>query len=97
MIYGSKGVDVEGLWLPGQPKSIGKPGGQIIIGGQVIADTIQCVHCNCHWVPVQGSGKVRGFCNGCMGPVCGQQKCIPCIPWEKKLDRNDKWRKKYSS
>ena len=80
--------------MPGQPEFIRNPGGHIIIGGQEIAMTLQCAHCNCQWVPIRGSGKTRGFCLNCKGAVCGKRHCIEhCVPWEKKLDTNDKLRR----
>ncbi len=48
-------------------------------------DTRQCVHCGCHWEVSPGSGKTRGFCRNCMGPICGQ-RCAVCYPMEKQLD-----------
>ena len=88
------GVNIKGVWLPGDPEYVRNPGGHIIVDGQDIAMTIQCVHCNCQWVPIRGSGKTRGFCLNCKGPICGKQECIgTCLPWEKKLDNDDKLRK----
>ena len=46
--------------------------------------TIQCRHCGRHWVPSPGSGKVRGYCARCNGPVCGPRcggKCVPVEAW----------------
>ncbi len=51
----------------------------------VESPTLQCVHCQKHWVPRPGSGNVRGFCMRCNGPVCGL-KCAECIPAEKQLE-----------
>lgn len=62
-----------------------RPAGHILIGSEVVADTLQCVHCGAHWIPQAGSGIVRGFCRLCMGPVCGVA-CAVCVPFEKKLD-----------
>lgn len=62
-----------------------KPAGAILLDGQVVADTLQCVHCNAHWIPQPGSGIVRGFCRNCMGPVCSAA-CAACVPFERKLD-----------
>jgi hypothetical protein len=47
--------------------------------------SLQCVHCGCHWVPQPGSGKVRGFCTRCHGPVCGPG-CAECVPTEQLLE-----------
>lgn len=50
------------------------------------ADTLQCVHCNCHYVVRPGSGKRRGWCTLCAGTTCGAAPCISCTPFEKRLD-----------
>lgn len=71
-----------------EPKNaipVKNPSGHIIMDSIVVADTLQCVHCGSHWIPMKGSGRVRGFCTKCNGPVCGI-KCAVCIPFEKKLD-----------
>jgi hypothetical protein len=41
--------------------------------------TLRCVHCGGHWTVRPGSGRVRGFCQNCMGPVCGPG-CAACVP-----------------
>lgn len=53
-------------------------------------DLKQCVHCGGHWVFEKGSGKLRGFCQRCMGPTCGPN-CVAarpgeCKPQDKYLD-----------
>lgn len=53
--------------------------------------TLQCVHCGGHWIPLPGSGRVRGFCQRCMGPVCGPG-CAECIPEEQMLENIEKGR-----
>ena len=55
------------------------------------AGTLQCVHCGCHWIPVKGSGKVRGFCERCNGPVCGRE-CAKCVPNEQMLENIEQGR-----
>ena len=50
--------------------------------------TYQCVHCGDHWIGRPGSGKTRGFCMNCDGPVCGK-KCEVCIPFEKQLEARE--------
>lgn len=47
--------------------------------------TLQCVHCGRHWQVRPGSGKTRGFCSNCNGPVCGPS-CAKCVPQEQMLD-----------
>ncbi len=48
------------------------------------ADTLQCVHCQAHWRVEPGSGKKRGFCMRCNGPICGP-KCAVCVPSQQQL------------
>lgn len=48
------------------------------------ARTLQCCHCGGHWVPRPGSGRVRGYCTNCAGPVCGPG-CAECVPLEQLL------------
>lgn len=67
-------------------EAVHKPSGHIILDGNQVADTIQCVHCGRHWVPIKGSGRVRGFCMKCNGMVCGRKTCHTCIPSEKRLE-----------
>jgi hypothetical protein len=47
--------------------------------------TAQCVHCGAHFPIRPGSGKIRGFCFRCNGPVCGPA-CAACVPAELQLD-----------
>ncbi len=49
------------------------------------AATLQCAHCGKHWIVVPGSGRVRGFCMRCNGPICGP-KCAECLPAEKQIE-----------
>jgi hypothetical protein len=53
------------------------------------ADTLQCCHCNAHYVVRPGSGKRRGWCALCAGTTCGKPACVPCIPFERKLDAQE--------
>lgn len=81
--------DYGGLLLPGAPEYVraARAAGTCLMGGTEVAVTLQCVHCGKHWVPVQGSGRKRGFCTMCNGPLCGKKECIEtCLPWQKKLD-----------
>lgn len=69
-----------------------KPHGHIIVtgeGGDVHSDTLQCVHCGGHWKVEPGSGKLRGYCYNCSGPICGP-KCIECVPQEVMLEAMEK-------
>lgn len=65
---------------------VAKPSGAILLDGRHVADTLQCVHCGRHWVPQAGSGKIRGYCRSCDGPVCGPS-CAACVPFEQMLER----------
>lgn len=47
--------------------------------------TLQCVHCGGHFPCQPGSGKIRGFCMNCNGPVCGPG-CAECVPVEQLLE-----------
>jgi len=69
-----------------EAESVRKPSGAIILDGMHLADTLQCVHCGHVWIPVVGSGKVRGWCNSCGGVTCGSHQCHTCYPFEKRLD-----------
>ena len=40
-------------------------------------DYKQCVHCQGVWKVEPGSGKLRGYCAKCNGPVCGPM-CLEC-------------------
>jgi len=64
----------------------GRASGGIMIDGQHVADTLQCVHCQHTWIPIRGSGKERGFCMRCHGPTCGTKECDRCVPFELKLE-----------
>ena len=55
------------------------------------AATLRCVHCGAHWQVRPGSGKIRGFCMRCNGPVCSE-KCAECIPTEQQLQNMEKGR-----
>lgn len=64
--------------------------GNIIIDGNVTADTYQCPHCGLHFVSVAGSGKRRAYCARCGKITCGSFLCDICIPIEKKLEASEK-------
>lgn len=57
----------------------------------VTAFTLQCRHCGQHWIPAPGSGRVRGFCQNCNGPICGPG-CQKCVPVEQMLENIEKGR-----
>lgn len=68
------------------PGATDKHGGWITHNGEVVCQTLQCCHCQKHWQVRRGSKEVRGFCRLCMQVTCGKEECVPCIPFEKKLD-----------
>lgn len=53
--------------------------------------SVQCVHCGGHWIPQPGSGKIRGFCMRCNGPICGPG-CQECVPTDLLLENMEKGR-----
>jgi hypothetical protein len=72
-----------------------RPNGYITIddpqSGRTEFDTLQCAHCGAHWRIEPGSGRVRGFCLKCMGPLCGRRHCMDrCYPMEKQIDDTEK-------
>jgi len=76
-----------GILLEGEPAPVSQPDGFILAAdGTTVADTLQCVHCNNHFVVTKGSGRRRGFCRNCMGPLCGEKACFTCVPYEKQMD-----------
>jgi hypothetical protein len=53
---------------------------------EVQMDYKQCIHCQAVWKVEPGSGKMRGFCGKCNGPICGP-KCLECNgPFDKQND-----------
>lgn len=54
-------------------------------GGIICGETLQCCHCGGHWMIQPGSGRIRGFCMRCNGPVCGPG-CAECVPMERQLE-----------
>mgnify|MGYP000849606095 CR=1 FL=1 len=53
-------------------------------GHTVEYETVQCVHCGMHFPLMPGSGKIRGYCMRCAGPVCSPA-CAECIPTDRLL------------
>ena len=52
---------------------------------------LQCCHCGGQFPHCPGSGKIRGFCMNCNGPVCGPG-CAECVPTEQYLDNLERGR-----
>ncbi len=47
--------------------------------------TLSCCHCQHTWILKKGSGKLRGFCQNCLGYVCGPG-CMECVPVERMIE-----------
>lgn len=61
-------------------------------GPPIARDTMQCQHCMRHWVVNPGSGRHRGWCVKCGGPLCGAEKCMTeCVPFMKKVEGEARW------
>lgn len=73
-----------------EAESVSKPSGAIILDGMHLADTLTCKHCGFTWIPIVGSGKIRGWCSKCNGVTCGRPECDNCYPAEKRLDDYEK-------
>ena len=67
-----------------------KPAGVILMDGVEIASTLQCPHCNSHFISRPGSGALRSYCMLCSAVTCGAQRCLEHFPFEKKLDMYEK-------
>jgi len=64
--------------------SVVEPGKPTVEG-----DTLQCVHCGCHFFTKPGSGKQRGWCMRCNGPHCGRANCWECVPFMKRIEQQE--------
>ena len=53
-------------------------------------DLTQCCHCGLHFRIRPGSGIMRGWCCKCAQPTCGKLACQGCLPWEKRLEQEEK-------
>lgn len=56
-----------------------------VMGRAVQGATLSCVHCQSTWIVQRGSGKMRGYCQNCMGFVCGPA-CAECVHFERKIE-----------
>jgi len=65
------------------------PSGVLLMDGKEVAHTLQCCHCQAHFISMRGSGKRRAYCTQCKKITCGAHKCDICIPFEEKLDLMD--------
>lgn len=77
-----------------EPQVVKKPSGYIVVGNEVVAETVKCVHCGHNWIPIKGSGITRGWCNHCDGALCGCKECFECKDFRKKLDEYEAGRLK---
>jgi len=77
------------------PQWKGKSGEIEIVGPEgppIVRDTMQCKHCMKHWIVVPGSGRQRGWCLKCNGPLCGAEKCMKeCVPFMAKVYGEKPW------
>jgi hypothetical protein len=82
--------EYRGLILPSEPQYERKASGYIIMdngnGPVETAATLQCVHCNKHFISIKGSGTIRAFCLKCGGVTCGAPVCHEHYDFRKKLD-----------
>ncbi len=75
--------------------TVAHPNGTVIVccpEGIFEADTVQCVHCGGHWEAKVGSGKLRGYCGKCKGPLCGPRCAKKCVPMEQMLENMEAYR-----
>ena len=49
-------------------------------------DTFTCPHCNGVCFIRPGSGTQRSYCFRCSLPTCGKERCMSCIPFERKME-----------
>ena len=68
------------------PQFESKPSGYVILDGQEVGHTKQCIHCNKHFLSVKGSGTIRGYFMTCLQFTCGSPACDTCIPYEAKME-----------
>jgi len=67
--------------------SVLKPEAGLLADGRQIADCLQCRHCQHTWVVKPGSGRRRGWCQRCSGPLCGKPVCMQnCTPIDAQLE-----------
>lgn len=63
-------------------------GDVIIVSDNAITEfeTVKCVHCQQILFILPGSGKERGWCMKCMGPLCNSKICNgKCVPLDVSL------------
>jgi len=65
------------------PRAASQPHGVILMDGQEVADTLQCPHCQCHFVKIAGPAP---FCTNCGAYECGKERCRTCIPFLLRLE-----------
>jgi hypothetical protein len=77
------------IWFPGaemQSAYSRQAHGAVIIDGKEVGTTLQCPHCNGHFLSVRGSGHRRTFCARCNAITCGSRACDPCRPFEEQME-----------
>src|SRR5262245_14806133 len=86
------------IWIPGvddiqqdiddykDAKFERNPHGIVYVNGQAVASTLQCPHCDGHFVSRKGSGIRRSFCLRCEAVTCGNPACMTgCTPFHAEL------------
>ena len=56
-------------------------------GAKTEYDYQRCCHCQKHLRIIPGSGTIRGFCQRCNDVTCGKQGCQPCVPFQRRMDK----------
>jgi hypothetical protein len=64
--------------------------GTILIDGKEVAQTLQCCHCQKHFINLKIPGKERGWCTRCNGPVCPKKECDVCLPFMRWVENIEK-------
>ena len=66
--------------IDGQTSTARRPKAYVTISdpetGTQEFDTLMCMHCQYHWRVIPGSGRKRGWCAPCNGPLCGKEQCL---------------------
>lgn len=63
-----------------------KAHGAWIVDGIEVAATLQCPHCDTHFVSMRGTGLRRYWCGSCGALTCGAIPCDTCRPFMKVLE-----------
>lgn len=63
-----------------------KAHGAWMVDGIEVASTLQCPHCDAHFVSLRDSRVERLWCSHCSAVTCGKPECNVCIPYMRKLE-----------